>query len=258
MDETALADCLSVAELPQSGSELAESWTNQDSVEFFVPRLLCNSMGTSSEMVSISEASKLLGVSPDTLRQWDIDGKLPSTKTVGGHRRYNKEAIMAFKQNPSEVIEQSYIDHIFKMDYGEYGMFGLIHTDNEQRFFSHAAKYANNAIPYVEKDVKIEKLENGKRQLSLNFQNAFFFATNHFLMTKFPPRDSDRSLYEEIDVRAVPYKHIDCIEFKSGPLATNPASMTLHAKNDSIILQSTGAVNQAQLTKIYLLILSKL
>ena len=39
--------------------------------------------------MSISKASKILGVAESTLRRWDSEGKLPSVKTEGGHRRYD-------------------------------------------------------------------------------------------------------------------------------------------------------------------------
>ena len=39
--------------------------------------------------MSISKAAKILGVSEITLRRWDSEGKLPSIKTQGGHRRYD-------------------------------------------------------------------------------------------------------------------------------------------------------------------------
>ncbi|MDR2693628.1 MAG: IS607 family transposase [Chitinispirillales bacterium] len=41
------------------------------------------------KLVSISEASEILGVSEVTLRRWDEDGKLVAVKTEGGHRRYD-------------------------------------------------------------------------------------------------------------------------------------------------------------------------
>jgi len=40
-------------------------------------------------LVPIGKASKILGVSEITLRRWDSEGKLPSIKTQGGHRRYD-------------------------------------------------------------------------------------------------------------------------------------------------------------------------
>ena len=41
------------------------------------------------KLVSIGKAAKILGVSEITLRRWDEDGKLVSTRTEGGHRRYD-------------------------------------------------------------------------------------------------------------------------------------------------------------------------
>ena len=41
------------------------------------------------KLVSIGKAAKILGVSEVTLRRLDEDGKLVSTKTEGGHRRYD-------------------------------------------------------------------------------------------------------------------------------------------------------------------------
>jgi predicted site-specific integrase-resolvase len=41
------------------------------------------------KLVSISKASKILGVSEITLRRWDEEGRLVAQKTEGGHRRYD-------------------------------------------------------------------------------------------------------------------------------------------------------------------------
>jgi excisionase family DNA binding protein len=40
-----------------------------------------------TEHVSLSKASKMLGVTSRTLRQWDAAGKLQTIRTVGNHRR---------------------------------------------------------------------------------------------------------------------------------------------------------------------------
>jgi excisionase family DNA binding protein len=39
-------------------------------------------------MISIKEASALLGVTPTTLRNWEESGKLKPVRPEGGHRRY--------------------------------------------------------------------------------------------------------------------------------------------------------------------------
>lgn len=47
-------------------------------------------------MLSIREASHLLGVSMATLRQWTDEGLIPAFVTPGGHRRYSRENIESF------------------------------------------------------------------------------------------------------------------------------------------------------------------
>ena len=42
------------------------------------------------EWLSLSEASRLLGVHPATLRQWSDEGKVHSFRTPGGHRRFSR------------------------------------------------------------------------------------------------------------------------------------------------------------------------
>jgi excisionase family DNA binding protein len=44
----------------------------------------------SRKMVSIQEAAEFLGVSPQTLRRWEREGRLlPDERTPGGRRRYD-------------------------------------------------------------------------------------------------------------------------------------------------------------------------
>jgi putative resolvase len=45
-------------------------------------------------MLSINEASKLLGVTKRTLRNWEKKGKISPYRTPGGHRRYDKEELL--------------------------------------------------------------------------------------------------------------------------------------------------------------------
>ncbi len=51
---------------------------------------------TKEELISISEAASILGVSIDTLRRWDQSGKLSSIKSEGGHRNYYRSQIEIF------------------------------------------------------------------------------------------------------------------------------------------------------------------
>lgn len=47
------------------------------------------------EILGIRKAAKILGISPDTLRSWDISGKYKCDfKTVGGNRRYYEDNLL--------------------------------------------------------------------------------------------------------------------------------------------------------------------
>ena len=53
------------------------------------------------EWLSLSDAAKLLGVHPSTVRLWSDKGALPVHKTQGGHRRYKKGEILLWAQTNS-------------------------------------------------------------------------------------------------------------------------------------------------------------
>lgn len=54
--------------------------------------------------LSISEAAYLLGVSTDTLRRWEKEGKITSSRTEGGHRRYDLTDILKDKEDEGLTI----------------------------------------------------------------------------------------------------------------------------------------------------------
>lgn len=49
----------------------------------------------SATWVGLGEASRLLGVSPGTLRRWADAGRIPVFVTVGGHRRFSRDSLGA-------------------------------------------------------------------------------------------------------------------------------------------------------------------
>ncbi len=51
-------------------------------------------MAESSAWVSLSEAAKILGAHPSTVRSWADRGELPSQRTPGGHRRFRRADLM--------------------------------------------------------------------------------------------------------------------------------------------------------------------
>lgn len=68
------------------------------------------------EMLSISEAAKLMDVCENTLRDWDIEGKFKATRTSGGHRRYSLDQIRDYlDKNP--VIQEKKNSPVHKEEY---------------------------------------------------------------------------------------------------------------------------------------------
>ena len=54
------------------------------------------------EWLSLSDAAKLLGVHPSTVRLWSNNGMLPVHKTQGGHRRYKRGEILLWAESNSK------------------------------------------------------------------------------------------------------------------------------------------------------------
>ena len=50
-------------------------------------------IGSMDVPISIGEAAKAIGVSVDSLRRWERQGRITSEKTIGGHRRYDVEKL---------------------------------------------------------------------------------------------------------------------------------------------------------------------
>lgn len=58
------------------------------------------------EWLSLSDAAKLLGVHPSTVRLWSDKGVLPVHKTQGGHRRYKRAEILLWSETSSKSREE--------------------------------------------------------------------------------------------------------------------------------------------------------
>jgi len=55
-------------------------------------------------LLSISEASQLLGVSEGSLRQWTDEGMIKAFITPGGHRRYNEADLNRFMETHPRML----------------------------------------------------------------------------------------------------------------------------------------------------------
>lgn len=68
-----------------------------------------------SELLSVSAAARMLGVSPSSLRAWAAAGRVPHRRTQGGHRRFEFDALVEWlaergggppteKSGPQELV----------------------------------------------------------------------------------------------------------------------------------------------------------
>jgi excisionase family DNA binding protein len=58
-----------------------------------------------SEYLKTAEVAEILHVSPKTVTRWAKDGKLPHSRTLGGHRRFPAEAIRRLADGLVQVDE---------------------------------------------------------------------------------------------------------------------------------------------------------
>lgn len=55
-----------------------------------------------NELLNISQAAELLGVTNKTIRRWEQEGKIKSTRTIGGHRRFFRKEIQSMLSKNQE------------------------------------------------------------------------------------------------------------------------------------------------------------
>ena len=59
---------------------------------------------TGTAWLTLGEASRMLGVDPDTLRRWADNGKVEVLKTPGGHRRFLRVSIEGMLPRPRRSL----------------------------------------------------------------------------------------------------------------------------------------------------------
>lgn len=69
------------------------------------------------EWLSLSDAAKVLGVHPSTVRLWSDKGVLPTHKTQGGHRRYKRNEISLWAEasrRSAEIEPERMMNEVIK------------------------------------------------------------------------------------------------------------------------------------------------
>jgi excisionase family DNA binding protein len=64
------------------------------------------------DWIGLSEAARLLGVHPSTVRSWADSGKLPVHRTAGGHRRFFRSDIEVLRRGPEAGGAQFVIENV--------------------------------------------------------------------------------------------------------------------------------------------------
>jgi len=99
-----------------------------------------------SYFYSIGEASKKLGVTIKTIREWDKLGKIRTVKTPGGHRRIPKEEI-------DKIIgAKNYISKKKAVIYGRVSTSKQAENGNLERQLTRLRQYANKDGYEIEKE----------------------------------------------------------------------------------------------------------
>jgi excisionase family DNA binding protein len=57
-------------------------------------------------VLTTSEVSRLLGVSPNTVTRWAREGRLPCRLTLGGHHRFEREVIEKIRETLSRTATE--------------------------------------------------------------------------------------------------------------------------------------------------------
>lgn len=111
-------------------------------------------------LISISEASQILGVSEATLRQWTDEGKIKAFITPGGHRRYSKARLRQFMGSSHGVhgikdlvakLEDaaSYHHEIAGADSSNPSWFSHLSKESQKRLAQNGRQLLNLVISYV-------------------------------------------------------------------------------------------------------------
>ncbi|SDU77910.1 BldC family transcriptional regulator [Arcanobacterium phocae] len=58
-----------------------------------------------TELMTPAEVAALFRVDPKTVARWSDSGKIPSIRTLGGHRRFRRSDIIAILENNTTEID---------------------------------------------------------------------------------------------------------------------------------------------------------
>jgi len=119
-------------------------------------------------LISISEASQILGVSEATLRQWTDEGKIGAFITPGGHRRYSRVEIRQFmglqqrvhgiKDLVAELEGAATLHHdIALANFTNTSWYNKLSKESQERLAQYGRRLLNLVIKYITEPSKREE-----------------------------------------------------------------------------------------------------
>jgi excisionase family DNA binding protein len=123
---------------------------------------------TQRTLVSISEASQILGVSEVTLRQWTDEGKIRAFITPGGHRRYSRHELRHFAGLQPRVhsvkdlvveLEDTATLHreIARANFSNTSWYGRLSKESQERLAQYGRQLLSLVVKYISEPSKREE-----------------------------------------------------------------------------------------------------
>jgi excisionase family DNA binding protein len=127
-----------------------------------------------SSLLTIGEASHMLGVTEVTLRQWTDEGKVKAFITPGGHRRYSRDELLnligAHRHGIKEMIEKMELTpslhlQIAQEKFANTSWYGKLDIESRRQLGKYGRRILNLAIAYVAKPRKRDEILQHAREL---------------------------------------------------------------------------------------------
>jgi excisionase family DNA binding protein len=112
------------------------------------------------QWLSLSEASALLGVHPNTLRRWSDAGQVPCFRTPGGHRRFKVHELRAWMGDRETTVVTSQAEAVVQ------NVVGFTRYEMAERRVSGEPWYT----AFAQEDERQQMRETGRRLFALAIQ----------------------------------------------------------------------------------------
>ncbi|MFC1925341.1 helix-turn-helix domain-containing protein [Chloroflexota bacterium] len=137
-------------------------------------------MSKQQSLISISEASRILGVSEVTLRQWTDEGKVKAFVTPGGHRRYSRNELRQFmgsqhrihsvKDLVAELKDAPSQQHeIARTYFANTSWYSRLTRETQEHFAETGRRLVNLVIRYVAEPSKRDETLELAREVGWGF-----------------------------------------------------------------------------------------